>query len=315
MNRFDRRARAAALALAALLVVGGAWTLSLQAGAPSAQTPAAPAVTKEPAARGDNAPLGEAAPRDLCSLRTGHAGCTGADETQPAQLKVGPPTKPPLIRPVWPRVGLEVLVDGRPLPTIRHEGRTYLPVPRLGLEYEIRVSNHGPRRIAALVSVDGLSVINGQPASEASPGYVVAAQGQIRIKGWRRDLETVAVFRFVERDKSYAALMGHPEKVGTISLLAIEEQVVWPRGELERKAAAAQAYGKGGNVGTEYGREIPSGAYYGPFLRSANRWTVTLYYDTPQGLRAAGIPLDLVPPGPSPLTPEFAPPPPGYKGK
>jgi hypothetical protein len=303
MNRVYGRARVTALTLAALLVFGGAWAVSLGAGATSAKSPVGPAVTKELAARGDNAPLGGAAQ-------------AGADETQPAQLKIGPPRKPPLIRPVWPRVALEILVDGRPLPTIRYEGRTYLPVPRLGLEYEIRVSNHGPRRLAALVSVDGLSIINGQPASDASPGYVVAAQGQIRIKGWRRDLETVAAFRFVEREKSYAALMGHPEKVGTITLLGIEEQVVWTRDALERGATAAkQAYGKGGNVGTEYGREIASGAYYVPFLRSANRWTVTLHYDTPEALRAAGVPFDLLPPVPAPINPEFAPPPPGYKGK
>jgi hypothetical protein len=302
MNRFCWGAQVKAIALGALLVVGSAWAVNSGAGATPADSPAAPVVTKELAARGDNAPLKEPAQ-------------AGADDTQPGRVIIGPPKKPPLVRPVWPRVTLEVLVDGRPLPTFRYDGRTYLPVPRLGLEYEIRVTNHGPRRIAALVSVDGLSVINGQPASEANPGYIVAAQGQIRIKGWRRDLETVATFRFVERGKSYAALMGHPEKVGTIRLLAIEEQVTWPRDALERSATAKQTYGKGGNVGTEYGREISSGAYYVPFLRSANRWTVTIHYDTAEALRGDGIPFDLLPPGPSPISSEFAPPPPGYKGK
>jgi hypothetical protein len=41
------------------------------------------------------------------------------------------------------RVGFEVLVGGRPLATIAHAGKTYLPVPRLGVEYEIRVWNNG----------------------------------------------------------------------------------------------------------------------------------------------------------------------------
>src|SRR5436309_78402 len=102
------------------------------------------------------------------------------------------------------RVSLEILVAGTPLPTIRYQGKTYLPVPTLGTEYTIRVSNHGPRRIVALVSVDGLSVINGQLTAAANPGYVVAAYGHIQIKGWRRDLERVAAFRFVEREQSYA---------------------------------------------------------------------------------------------------------------
>ena len=38
-------------------------------------------------------------------------------------------------------VGFEVLVDGRPLRTVCHRGKTYLPVPRLGVEYEIRIND------------------------------------------------------------------------------------------------------------------------------------------------------------------------------
>jgi hypothetical protein len=88
------------------------------------------------------------------------------------------------------------LVNGKPLRTIDHKGKTYLPVPKVGAEYEIRVWNHGPHRIAAIVSVDGLSVIDGQPASESRPSYIVSPYSTIRIKGWRRSLDTVAAFAF-----------------------------------------------------------------------------------------------------------------------
>jgi hypothetical protein len=67
-----------------------------------------------------------------------------------------------LPKPGLTRVALDILVDGRPLPTIHHAGKTYLPVPRLGEEYQIRVWNHDPRRVAAVGSVDGLSVITGR---------------------------------------------------------------------------------------------------------------------------------------------------------
>ena len=120
-------------------------------------------------------------------------------------------------------VGLECLVDGRPVPTIRSGGRTYLVVPRLGAEYEIRVWNHGPRRIAALVGVDGLSVITGKPVSDDQLGYLVDPQRSVLIKGWRRNLDTVAAFTFNKGEDSYASRMGYPEKIGHISLLAIEE--------------------------------------------------------------------------------------------
>jgi len=211
------------------------------------------------------------------------------------------------------RVSLEVLVDNQPVPTISHLGKTYLPVPKLGVEYAIRVTNHGPRRVVAMISVDGLSVISGQPASENQAGYVVSPKGQIVIKGWRRDMTTVAAFSFLERDKSYAALMGRPENVGVIGLVAIEEMPSRPVVAAERngKAAPAQSRSVLGNTGTGYGRDIDSHIYYVPFVRSNNRRTITIYYDTVEALRAAGVPVDRPMPNPFPADHEFAPPPPG----
>jgi hypothetical protein len=213
------------------------------------------------------------------------------------------------------RVDLDVLVDGRPLPTIRHAGRTYVPVPRLGIEYTIRVWNHGPRRITAIVSVDGLSVINGRPASETHPGYIVAPGTAIEIKGWRRDVDTVAAFRFEEREKSYAARMGRPENIGVIGLVAFEEMGWLPRPRLEQKDAVApkgrMAVGGVGGTGTGYGRDLDSRVYEVPFVRSTNKRAITLYYDTTDALREAGVPMDRPIPVPFPGDTEFVPPPPG----
>jgi hypothetical protein len=257
------------------------------------------------------------------------AGETHAPLLLDASLKVAakfsgatgnPPEREDLIlpKPGLMRVAMDILVDGRPLPTVHHAGKTYLPVPRMGEEYQIRVWNHGPRRVAAVVSVDGLSVINGQAASESGPGYIVAPYGNILIKGWRRNLDQVAAFRFVERDRSYASLMGKPENIGVIGLVAIEERVIHPLPQLERmdKAAAAKGFRtEVGSIGTEYGREIDSRAYYVPFLRSSHKQAITLYYDTVEALRAAGVPVDRPLPIPFPGDFKFAPPPPGYKGK
>jgi hypothetical protein len=223
-----------------------------------------------------------------------------------------------LPRPGIMRVAMDILVDGRPLPTVQHAGKTYLPVPRKGEEYQIRVWNHGLRRVAAVVSVDGLSVITGQPASAHSPGYLVAPYSHILIKGWRKSLDNVAAFRFVERDKSYASLMGKPENIGVIGLVAIEERIIHPLPQLDRMKSAAAAKGfrtEVGSIGTEYGREIDSRAYYVPFLRSRNKQTVTLYYDTVAALREAGVPVDRSLPVPFPGDFKFAPPPPDYRGK
>lgn len=220
---------------------------------------------------------------------------------------------------IFPRPGpmyvsLDVVVNGRLLRTIHHEGKRYLPVPKVGMEYEIRVWNHGPHRIVAIVSVDGLSVMNGQPASESHSGYLVAPYSQIQIKGWRRSLDAVAAFAFVDREKSYASLTGRPENVGVIGLIAIEEQVWTPRPLAEKWDTAKPAMrGQVGNIGTEYGREIDSRVYYVPFVRSANKQAITIYYDTEAALRKAGVPVDPSTPVPFPKDSEFTPPPPGYK--
>jgi hypothetical protein len=208
------------------------------------------------------------------------------------------------------RVGLDVLVDGRPLPVIHHYGRDYLAVPYMGAEYQVRVWNGGPLRVVALVSVDGLSVIDGRPASENSPGYVVSAGGSIVIRGWRRDLQTVAAFRFTDREDSYAYRTGRPEDVGVIRLVAIEEMAYRPRPDVyrldaERGAAKSAA---AGDVGTGYGRDVDSRAYLTSFVRGPHRRTIPLYYDTVGGLRRLGVPVNG--PEPYPRDLEFALPPP-----
>lgn len=226
-----------------------------------------------------------------------------------------------LVPPRWDgmRVTLDILVDGKPLRTVYHQGKTFLPVPRLGTEYQIRVCNHGPYRVAAMVSVDGLSVHNGRPASEDHPGYIVAARSSILIKGWRRNMDTVAAFSFDEREKSYAALVGRPENIGVIGLIAVEEQVARPRPLMEKRAAAPAATKEAavkdssvGGTGTGYGRDIDSRIYYVPFVRSSNRRTITMYYDTVDHLRQAGVPVDRPMPVPFPADNEFVPPPPRF---
>lgn len=216
------------------------------------------------------------------------------------------------------RVGLEVLVGGRVMPTVRHEGKTYLPVPRLGLEYTLRVWNHGPRRVAAVLSVDGLSVITGRPASEDGPGYIVDARRGVEIKGWRRSLNTVAAFQFVGRDESYAERVGRPENVGVIGLVAFEERVRYPDLRLERKDASPPGHRRAaeamvGDTGTGWGRDVESRVITVPFARSGNRQAITLHYDTVAALRRAGVPVGR--PVPFPEDGEFAPPPPPRRGR
>lgn len=204
------------------------------------------------------------------------------------------------------RVSLDVLVDGRAMPTVYHAGRMYLPVTRLGEQYEIKVTNHGPRRITAVVSVDGLSVVTGERASRNAPGYIVAPNDSVVIKGWRRDRHIVNAFSFVDRTRSYAYETGRSEDIGVIGMVAYEEASPRPvpmdRYGLPDSAAPAlrKATSEVGGTGTGHGPDVSMPVIRVPFVRSDNTRTATLFYDTVENLRRAGVPVEPIWPRPFP---------------
>jgi hypothetical protein len=115
-----------------------------------------------------------------------------------------------------PGFNLEVLVDGAPLAQITHNGQTYVEAPR-NKNFELRITCPMYHRYLAVCSVDGLSIINGRPASSADGGYVIE-DGTITIPGYWLDKDNVAHFQFGDKPASYANLMGKPENVGVIGL-------------------------------------------------------------------------------------------------
>lgn len=85
-----------------------------------------------------------------------------------------------------------------------HDGLTFVQGTD-GEAYSVVLKNNGPDRAMFVVSVDGLSVIDGKPATKDSDGYVLEGYSSVEIKGWRTSLETVQEFVFKSKDKSYAA--------------------------------------------------------------------------------------------------------------
>jgi hypothetical protein len=111
---------------------------------------------------------------------------------------------------------LDVLVDGIPLPQISHGGKTYVEAP-WNKDFELRINCPYNGRYLAICSVDGLSIMNGRPASSQDGGYVIE-NGSITIPGFRLDSDNVAHFRFGDKSGSYANLVGQPRNVGVIGL-------------------------------------------------------------------------------------------------
>jgi len=120
---------------------------------------------------------------------------------------------------------VEVIQEGKVLRTITHEGISYVQAPAGG-SYSIRARNTSPKRRMAVISVDGINVINGEDAGHGGPGYVLNPWEASDIPGWRRDNGKVAAFEFKEQSGSYANQSGRgTSNVGVIGVAVFDEKV------------------------------------------------------------------------------------------
>jgi hypothetical protein len=94
-----------------------------------------------------------------------------------------------------------------------------------GHRYSIVIKNHSPGRIEAVVSVDGLDVIDGKDASFTKRGYLIDAHGDLEIDGFRTSNSEVAAFRFGSVQSSYANKKhGKTRNVGVIGVALFHER-------------------------------------------------------------------------------------------
>jgi len=77
----------------------------------------------------------------------------------------------------------------------QHESDTYIE-GRRGSPYTLYFKNKSYKRVLVCFSVDGLSVMDGKPASDKSNGYIVSGYGSIEVPGWTIDNKKVAKFEF-----------------------------------------------------------------------------------------------------------------------
>jgi hypothetical protein len=123
---------------------------------------------------------------------------------------------------------LEVLVDGAPARSFDFSGETYV-LGESGHRYVLRIRNRTARRVEAVVSVDGLDVIDGKPGDFAHKrGYLVDAYGYVDVDGWRISTREAAAFRFAPIADSYAAKSGSAREVGVIGVAVFPERRAAP---------------------------------------------------------------------------------------
>jgi hypothetical protein len=90
---------------------------------------------------------------------------------------------------------INVLVNGNKCRQYLHNGRTYVEAKE-GSEYALEIKNNSWEKILAVVSVDGLNVVDGETAKEGGSGYVLDRYTSQKLYGFQYSKEKVATFKF-----------------------------------------------------------------------------------------------------------------------
>jgi hypothetical protein len=135
-----------------------------------------------------------------------------------------------------PRPTMEVLVEGRRLPSYAARGTVYIEALK-GREYEIRLRNPYPVRVAVALSVDGLNTIDARHTNaQAARKWVLGPYETVTIEGWQTSMTDARRFEFTSEEQSYGAWLGKTSDLGVISAVFFRERV--PERQLSAQSMA-----------------------------------------------------------------------------
>lgn len=119
---------------------------------------------------------------------------------------------------------MEVLVNGRPLPTYPARGTVYIEAEK-DREFAIRLRNNSSRRIAVALAVDGLNSIDAETTSAADASkWVLDPYETIVVSGWQVAADTARRFFFTTAENSYGEWLGRVADLGVIEAVAFRER-------------------------------------------------------------------------------------------
>ena len=205
---------------------------------------------------------------------------------------------------------------GRTLPGVYANGRPYV-IGEHGQRYVIAVRNDTGVRHEAVVTVDGLDVVDGRSGDLYKRGYVFSSWEQNTIRGWRKSMKDIAAFYFTSLGDSYAGRTGRPDNVGVIGVALFQrkraEPPPMPYSQApaapdapwrERADAANESKKQLGSasraeppakaeapLGTGHGRREHAPTRYVDFQRRTADpvETIAIYYDSYRNLVAQGV--------------------------
>ena len=123
---------------------------------------------------------------------------------------------------------VQILVDGRPLEEYSARGKSYVEA-LAGAEYEVRIRNPLPYRVAVALSVDGLNSIDARHTTAWNASkWVIEPYGTINISGWQMSSERARRFYFTSERDSYGAKLGQTSNLGVVSAVFFRERRPYP---------------------------------------------------------------------------------------
>ena len=135
-----------------------------------------------------------------------------------------------------PRPTVDVLVGGSRLPSYPARGTVYIEALK-GREYEIRLRNPYPVRVAVALSVDGLNTIDARHTSaQAARKWVLGPYETVTISGWQTSMTDARRFEFTSEEQSYGAWLGKTNDLGVITAVFFRERV--PERQLSAQSMA-----------------------------------------------------------------------------
>ena len=176
----------------------------------------------------------------------------------------------------------DIISTNRVLEKIPFKGQTWVE-GRDQDEYSLKITNRCDTRVLAIVSVDGLNVLNGKKAGFDDTGYVV--EREVIIPGWRKSADNTAAFYFTYPGDSYADRVGKGQNVGVIGVAFFAEKVEIPEMPAVQSAPTPSGIGAARSsrfeqmdrekseksLGTGYGRNIESPVTRTTFDRATSK--------------------------------------------
>jgi len=122
------------------------------------------------------------------------------------------------------RFDVQILINGRPLDQYHARGKSYVEAIE-SAEYEVRIRNPLPYRVAVALSVDGLNTIDARRTTAWNASkWVIEPYGTINITGWQMSSERARRFYFTSERDSYGAKLGQVSNLGVIQAVIFRER-------------------------------------------------------------------------------------------